>query len=74
MEIFFRLCRRRLKSGPSQDSEGGGGEAVDLDLLERYLHDQSGLVLEVSCECEYEYDSGGDESGYCFGDQSNLLC
>ncbi|MFS8000482.1 hypothetical protein Hanom_Chr12g01178851 [Helianthus anomalus] len=46
MEISFRLCHRRLKSGPSQDLEGGGGEAVDLDLLE----------------------SGGDESGDCFGD------
>ncbi|KAJ0693000.1 hypothetical protein HanPI659440_Chr15g0592241 [Helianthus annuus] len=77
MEICFRLCRRRLKSGPPQDLEGGGGEAVELDLLERYLDDQLGLVLEVACECEceYEYDSGGDQSGDCFGDRSNnLLC
>ncbi|MFS7939060.1 hypothetical protein Hanom_Chr05g00447171 [Helianthus anomalus] len=71
MEIYFRVCRRRLKSGPPQDLEGGGREAVDLDLLERYLNDQLGLAVEVACECEY--DSGGDESGDCFGDWSNLL-
>ncbi|MFS7914221.1 hypothetical protein Hanom_Chr02g00150871 [Helianthus anomalus] len=47
MEICFRLRRCRLKSGPPQDLEGGGGEAVDLDLLERYLDDQLGLVLGV---------------------------
>ncbi|MFS7914209.1 hypothetical protein Hanom_Chr02g00150721 [Helianthus anomalus] len=47
MEICFRLCRCRLKSGPPQDLEGGGGEAVDLDLLERYLDAQLGLVLGV---------------------------
>ncbi|MFS8018439.1 hypothetical protein Hanom_Chr15g01392061 [Helianthus anomalus] len=64
MEICFRLCRRRLKSGPPQDLEGGGGEAVDLDLLERYLDDQLGLVLGVACECECECECecgcGGD--------------
>ncbi|MFS7954942.1 hypothetical protein Hanom_Chr07g00636571 [Helianthus anomalus] len=71
MEICFRLGRCRLKSGSPQDLEGGGGEAVDLDSLERYLNDQLRLVLEVACECEY--NSGGDESCDCFGDQSNLL-
>ncbi|MFS7935177.1 hypothetical protein Hanom_Chr05g00400371 [Helianthus anomalus] len=49
MEISLRLCRRWLKSGPPQDLEGGGGEAVDLDLLES---DCFGDMLIVDFDCK----------------------
>ncbi|KAL8248434.1 hypothetical protein R6Q59_005302 [Mikania micrantha] len=60
VEICFRFWRhrRRLNSGPPEDVEGGG-EVVAVSLLERYLDDQLGLVIEFACGC----DDGGDGSG-----------